>query len=204
MELQECNENTNMKKKTIYKNLITKIGDGWITIYFNRPESRNALSSELVIELSSLLDEIAKDDKYRGITFRGKGGIFCAGGDLKGFKSIVESNDTDAETIKSSSRLAGKLFERINTMPQVVLMFVEPLPGYSLESVFCTGFDLILLALTGRIDIVGKLLSHDCQFVPRLLESDIRVTTQRQPLLFPVIAILEAPVFPAVRMYFYI
>ena len=90
------------------------------------------------------------------------------------------------------------------TVGPVVLMFAEPLSGYSLEGVFRTGFDMILLALTGGIDIVGKLLSYVCQFVSRLLESDIWVNTQRQSLLFSVITILEAPVFPAVRMYFYI
>ena len=171
-----------MNKKTIYKNLITKIDDGWITIYFNRPESRNALSSELVIELSSLLNEIAKDDKCRGITFRGKGGIFCAGGDLKGFKSIIENNDTDAEAIKSSSQLAGKLFERINTMPQVVLMFVEGAAIAGGLGIVCSG-DIVVVTEDSKFSLTETTLGITPAQIAPFIVQRLGLNTARKLML---------------------
>ena len=59
----------------------------WLTIWFNQPESRNALSQGLTGELRQVLESVRGSNAYRGITLRGSGGIFCAGGDLKAFKS---------------------------------------------------------------------------------------------------------------------
>ena len=59
----------------------------WATLRLNRPDARNALSDELVADLTALLDYLAQRDDIRGITVRGNGDAFCAGGDLKGFKN---------------------------------------------------------------------------------------------------------------------
>ena len=58
----------------------------------NRPDARNALSDELVADLTALLDYLAQRDDIRGITVRGNGDAFCAGGDLKGFKNNFSGN----------------------------------------------------------------------------------------------------------------
>ncbi len=102
----------------------TTLRDGWLTIWLARPESRNALSSEMVAELLSLLRSTAPDRSVRGITFRGQGDVFCAGGDLKGFQSDLDDPDAVA-AIALSSRGAGELFHQINRMPQVVIMLVH-------------------------------------------------------------------------------
>lgn len=58
-----------------------KQGAAWIGL--NRPESRNALSAELVNEVHSLLQTANGDDAARCIVITGKGRAFCAGADLK-------------------------------------------------------------------------------------------------------------------------
>lgn len=96
---------------------------GWLTIWLNRPEVRNALSAQMVDELMETLECAAQDASLRGVTIRGQGGVFCAGGDIKDFKATLQGQDLAA--VHNSSLRAGELFERINTLPQVVLMLVE-------------------------------------------------------------------------------
>lgn len=56
-------------------------GAAWITL--NRPEARNALSSELVNELYNHLGDANKDDQARCIVITGADPAFCSGADLK-------------------------------------------------------------------------------------------------------------------------
>jgi len=53
----------------------------WIRL--NRPESRNALSAELLAELSRHLETAMEDPRARAIVLTGSGSAFCAGADLK-------------------------------------------------------------------------------------------------------------------------
>lgn len=96
---------------------------GWMTIWLNRPEARNALSNEMIAALMDTLQDLATDHSIRGITLRGKGSTFCAGGDLKGFKAIGESQTLEAVT--ALSRDAGELFLAVHNLPQVVLVLIE-------------------------------------------------------------------------------
>jgi len=58
-----------------------KHGAAWICL--NRPESRNALSGELITELYDHLAASNEDDNVRCMVITGKGVAFCAGADLK-------------------------------------------------------------------------------------------------------------------------
>ncbi len=60
----------------------------------------------------------------RGITLRGRGGVFCAGADLKGIRSGHQGGRTRAEVIEGSVRGAA-MFDAVNTMPQVVIAVIE-------------------------------------------------------------------------------
>ena len=97
---------------------------GWLTIWLHRPEVRNALSAQMVEDLMVTLERAAQDATLRGVTIRGHGGVFCAGGDIKDFKSSMQGRQ-DSAAVHASSLRAGELFERIHTLPQVVLMLVE-------------------------------------------------------------------------------
>ena len=98
---------------------------GWLTIWVNRPDNRNALSKDLTTELKEVLHAVRDKKKIRGITLRGKGGVFCAGGDLKGFKNNYQGGSQTAEDIAAASRQGGQMFDLINELPQVVLILVE-------------------------------------------------------------------------------
>jgi len=98
---------------------------GWLTIWLNRPQVRNALSDDMVAELRAVLDAVRPDRGLRGLTIRGRGGVFCAGGDLQGFQSRFQAGQIDPQQVATASRQAGDLFDQLNRLPQVVVMLVE-------------------------------------------------------------------------------
>ena len=59
---------------------------GWATIWLNRPDKRNAMNDPMIDELMAAFAELASDASVRGVTMRGRGGFFCAGGDLNAFQ----------------------------------------------------------------------------------------------------------------------
>ncbi|MCE8539513.1 enoyl-CoA hydratase/isomerase family protein [Ruegeria pomeroyi] len=105
---------------------IELIRDGhWMTIRLNRPERRNAMTRQMTSELTDALFALRDDRAVRGITLRGNGGWFCAGGDLAEFRTDFQSGPPDRADIEAASRAAGTLFHLLNTMPQVTLALVE-------------------------------------------------------------------------------
>ena len=107
------------------KNLVLELRDSWLTIWFNRPEKRNALSDDLIDEVKLTLSSIEQDSSIRGIIFRGKGGIFCAGADLKNIKEITASENKSHSLAFKTSKKIGSLFEQISKTPQITVSVVE-------------------------------------------------------------------------------
>lgn len=58
------------------------------TITLNRPDSRNALTRAVVLELAKAFQDAAADDAIRCVVMTGAGGHFCAGADLR--RAFVE------------------------------------------------------------------------------------------------------------------
>src|SRR5689334_17856314 len=54
-------------------------------VRLTRPETRNALSNEIVDGLVEAVSRIEGDPKVRAVLLTGEGPVFCAGGDLKAF-----------------------------------------------------------------------------------------------------------------------
>jgi len=96
-----------------------------LTVWLNRPEAKNALSAQMVDELHAVLDAVRGDRGLRTLVLRGKGGVFCAGGDLKGFKSEVHGGAPSQEEVARSNREFGDLMLKLNEQPQVIVVLVE-------------------------------------------------------------------------------
>ncbi|MCF6263816.1 MAG: enoyl-CoA hydratase-related protein [Xanthomonadales bacterium] len=97
----------------------------WLTVWLNRPKARNALSGKMIAELHHVFSCLKDNCNIRGVSMRGRGGIFCSGGDLKGFKTVLQGGGQSLEDIARISRQNGMLFDLINEAPQVVVMLVE-------------------------------------------------------------------------------
>ena len=79
----------------------------------------------MIEELIRVLKGVRGNASIRGITIRGNGGVFCAGGDIKGFKAVFQGEAGDEASVAAANSRAGELFELIDTMPQVVVMLAE-------------------------------------------------------------------------------
>lgn len=95
----------------------------WLTVWFNTPERRNPLSDARVAELLTLCEALQNSD-IRGVTFRGRGGMFCAGGDLSLFRSVL-SGDLAGDALEQISRDGARLFDAIAGLPQVTVCVAE-------------------------------------------------------------------------------
>ncbi len=96
-----------------------------LTAWLDRPEARNALSAVMVTELGAVLDTVRDDRSLRTIILRGRGGVFCAGGDIKGFKSDLQGREPGAAEVARGNREFGDLMIKLNEQPQVVIVLVE-------------------------------------------------------------------------------
>jgi isohexenylglutaconyl-CoA hydratase len=97
----------------------------WLTIWFNRPDVRNALVKDLFDQLMQALDVLKSKKSFRGILFRGMGGFFCSGGDLKSFKKIATAGDQAKSMALSTSLEVAQLYKKIRELPQLTVSIVE-------------------------------------------------------------------------------
>jgi 2-(1,2-epoxy-1,2-dihydrophenyl)acetyl-CoA isomerase len=101
------------------------------TLALNRPERRNALDEELLDRLPEELERAAGDPAVRAVVLTGRGGAFCAGGDL----DLMAGGVGDLEQGGARERAATLLRE----MPKPTLAAVNgPAAG--------AGFSLALAA----------------------------------------------------------
>jgi isohexenylglutaconyl-CoA hydratase len=114
-----------MSKLPETKNLILEKKGSVLTIWFNRTEAKNSLSAEMVNEIHAALDAAREDSTLRTLIIRGKGGIFCAGGDIKGFKSGLQGGEPNEADVAAGNREFGDLMIKLNEQPQTVIMLVE-------------------------------------------------------------------------------
>jgi 2-(1,2-epoxy-1,2-dihydrophenyl)acetyl-CoA isomerase len=70
--------------------------DGEIgTLTLDRPESFNAMSPEMILELGTAFAWLADQAPLRGLIVTGNGPAFCSGGDVNTFKAGVEDDSID-------------------------------------------------------------------------------------------------------------
>lgn len=95
---------------------------GVLHITLNRPDSRNAMSLQMVGELRAVLAGVREDSQVRALVLCGAGGHFCAGGDIK---DMANARGQGAEAYKDLNRAFGALLEEVEKAPQVVVAVLE-------------------------------------------------------------------------------
>ncbi|MDF3074600.1 MAG: enoyl-CoA hydratase/isomerase [Alphaproteobacteria bacterium] len=106
------------------KTLALKRRGGTLHVTLNQPESRNALSQEMISDLERAFGVAEADRTVRTVVLRGAGGNFCAGGDLRQFQAA--GTETPPKSIAESPHYKGALklaylMQAINTAPAVVI-----------------------------------------------------------------------------------
>lgn len=103
--------------------LILETEGSTLTIWFNRPETRNALSTEMADELAAVFEALPGTE-YRVIVLRGRGGSFCSGGDLKMFRNVFQAG-TPREDIVRFNADFGRMMTAIRALPQLFVVAIE-------------------------------------------------------------------------------
>lgn len=78
--------------------LLVETRNGVRFLRMNRPEKKNALSSELTSALVRSIDEAASDDAVRVVALTGEGGAFCSGADLSPRKAPDPAPESAEQT----------------------------------------------------------------------------------------------------------
>ena len=73
------------------ESLLCDVEDSVATITMNRPEARNAMDSEMMPAMATVLSALELDNDVRCIVVTGAGKGFCSGTDLKERKEGDES-----------------------------------------------------------------------------------------------------------------
>jgi enoyl-CoA hydratase len=114
-------------------------------IWVDRPESRNAISREVMTRLEQVLDEV-EDDPPTVLAVRGAGQrAFVSGGDLKEFSAIR----TGDAAVAMATRMRG-ILDRLASLP---CLTVAELNGHALGggAEFAVAADLRIAASNARI-----------------------------------------------------
>ena len=89
------------------------------TVTFNRPERRNCLDTEVILELERLIYEVRDDRETRALIVTGTGNAFSAGADLSAIRGIEDPRQRDLVARERAGRrlprLIGRVFEAIAT-----------------------------------------------------------------------------------------
>ena len=76
--------------------IIVERRDSFAVVRLNRPEKLNALSDELLSELSESFSELAKDENLRAVILTGNGSAFSSGTDLG---QLADANEPNAKSV---------------------------------------------------------------------------------------------------------
>jgi enoyl-CoA hydratase/carnithine racemase len=88
-------------------------------VTLNRPQRRNALSLELMLELIRCLDEIGRDREIRAVILAAAGKVFCSGHDLG------EMTGRDINEYRRIFDVCTELMTKLQSIPQPVIAEVQ-------------------------------------------------------------------------------
>ncbi len=114
-----------------YKNVLLDVENRIATLTINRPQSRNALNDETLVEFNDALDKVEKNDDIRVLIITGIDNSFIAGFDMKNINDMTTAAFTDYV------RLEGSIADRIEFFEKPVIGAIN---GYAIGN----GFEIAL------------------------------------------------------------
>jgi len=101
------------------------------TLTFNRPEKRNPLNEEILLELEDMLHQVRDDPEVRVMIFTGSGNTFSAGADLSQIRGINDEQERQhifAQYRKRRGRLVGRVLEVLVNLEPITIAAIN---GYA-------------------------------------------------------------------------
>ena len=88
---------------------------GVATLWLDSADKHNAISAQMIAELSQAAVALAWDDKVRVVVLAGRGKSFCAGGDLGWMRAQM---DADPVTRAREATALARMLQVLNTLPK--------------------------------------------------------------------------------------
>ncbi len=95
-----------------------EVDDAVATITLNRPDARNALTTDMKIELLDALRRCGSDRAVRAVILTGAGQAFCAGQDLREHAALLRAGGSPLDTVREHY---NPIVTSIMTMPKPVV-----------------------------------------------------------------------------------
>ncbi|MBU2982069.1 crotonase/enoyl-CoA hydratase family protein [Lentibacter algarum] len=101
---------------------IEKDARGVATLWLDRAEKHNAMSAEMIRELTDAAEVLGKDEAVRVVVLAAKGKSFCAGGDLRWMQDQMAA---DADTRRAGARELAMMLNALNLLPKPLIARVQ-------------------------------------------------------------------------------
>ena len=103
--------------------LLTSIADGIASATINRPEARNAMSSDVREALLAFLESLADNSDVRVVLIQAAGKTFVAGGDIKAFgEGLAMTPEQRSADMERRAAGAGRVNAVLASLPQPVIV----------------------------------------------------------------------------------
>ncbi|XP_075894082.1 enoyl-CoA delta isomerase 2 isoform X1 [Nelusetta ayraudi] len=122
-----------------FQTLEVLVEDNITTIRLNRPEKKNAITTQMYNEIIAALEEAAKDDSVITV-FTGAGDFYCSGNDLTNFTKIPEGGVE--EMAKAGGDLLRKYVKAYIDFPKPLVAVVNG-PAVGISVTVLGLFDLV-------------------------------------------------------------
>ena len=121
---------------------------GVATLWLDRADKHNAMSGQMIEELSEAAKALGEDADVRVVVLAAKGKSFCAGGDLRWMQDQMAAN---SEERRAGARKLAMALYALNTLPKPLIARVQ-------GNAFGGGIGMIL-CIQGRRYFGGNLNS---------------------------------------------
>ncbi|WP_208352058.1 crotonase/enoyl-CoA hydratase family protein [Pseudaestuariivita rosea] len=91
---------------------------GVATLTLARPDKHNAMSAQMIADLTQAAGDLGADPAVRVVVLTGQGKSFCAGGDLAWMQAQMAA---DAETRFTEARKLALMLKALNDMPKPLI-----------------------------------------------------------------------------------
>jgi methylglutaconyl-CoA hydratase len=95
---------------------------GVVTLTMNRPDKHNALTAQMMADMTQAAAQLGADPTVRVVVLTGAGRSFCAGGDLGWMQSQIKA---DAPTRRREAGKIAHMLQALNTMPKPLIGKVQ-------------------------------------------------------------------------------
>ncbi len=91
---------------------------GVATLTLNRPDKHNAMSGDMIADLTDAAAKLGADPAIRVVVLTGAGKSFCAGGDLNWMRAQMAADDA---TRAAGARKLANMLNALNTLPKPLI-----------------------------------------------------------------------------------